>query len=260
MLRRLITACIVCWPLFAQAEDAAIADLFSKVGVTGALVIESVKTGQRFVHNDTRAREPFTPASTFKVLNTLIALEEGVIAGANAEIPWDGTRYEIAAWNGDQTLESAFKVSCVWCYQDLARRVGMSKYPAYLRQAKYGQFREPLDGEQFWLDGSLKISAEQQVGFLKHVVERSLPYRASSYEILKTIMLVEEGPLYRLYAISGWAARTVPGVGWYVGYVEAGGDTWLFALNVDTHSAADLPLRKKVALDALRAKVILPTN
>jgi beta-lactamase class D len=62
----------VCWPLFALAEDAAITDLFSKAGVTGTLVIESVKTGQRFVHNDTRAREPFTPASTFKVLNTLI--------------------------------------------------------------------------------------------------------------------------------------------------------------------------------------------
>jgi beta-lactamase class D len=260
MLRRLITACIVCWPIFAQAEDAAIADLFSKAGVNGTLVIESVKTGQRFVHNDTRAREPFTPASTFKVLNTLIALEERVIAGANSEIPWDGTRYEIAAWNGDQTLESAFKVSCVWCYQELARRVGMSKYPAYLRQAKYGQFREPLDGEQFWLDGSLTISAVQQVAFLKQVVERSLPYRASSYETLKTIMLVEEGPRYRLYAKSGWAARTVPGVGWYVGYVEAGGDTWLFALNVGTRSAADLPLRKQIALDALRAKGVLPTR
>ncbi len=98
------------------------------------------------------------------------------------------------------------------------------------------------------------------MAFLKQVVERSLPYRASSYETLKTIMLVEDGPLYRLYAKSGWAARTVPGVGWYVGYVEVGGDTWLFAMNVDTRSAADLPLRKQIALDALRAKGVLPTR
>jgi beta-lactamase class D len=223
-------------------------------------LIESTKTGKRFVHNDTRMHQAFAVASTFKVFNTLIALEEGVIAGANAVIPWDGIRYEIAAWNKDQTLESAFKVSCVWCYQALARRVGASKYPAYLHQAKYGQLSEPFDGAQFWLDGSLTISAEQQVAFLKQLVKRSLPYRESSYDILKTIMLEEATPGYRLYAKTGWAACTTPGIGWYVGYVETAGDTWLFALNLDSRSTADLPLRKQIAMNALQIKGILTTH
>ncbi|HAB85378.1 MAG TPA: class D beta-lactamase, partial [Pseudomonas sp.] len=105
---------------FAHAEDGAIARLFERAGVEGTLVIESVATGQRFVHNDERAGTAFPAASTFKVLNTLIALEEGAIAGADEIIPWDGTRYEIEDWNRDQTLKSAFRVSCVWCYQRLA--------------------------------------------------------------------------------------------------------------------------------------------
>jgi beta-lactamase class D len=260
MLRLFITVYLLCWPFFVRAEDPAIAQLFSKAGVDGTLLIESTKTGKRFVHNDTRMQQAFTAASTFKVFNTLIALEEGVIAGASAVIPWDGTRYEIADWNKDQTLESAFKVSCVWCYQALARWVGVSKYPAYLLQAKYGQLREPFDGAQFWLDGSLTISAEQQVAFLKQVVERSLPYRASSYDTLQTIMLVEATPGYRLYAKTGWTTRTAPGIGWFVGYVEAAGDTWLFALNLDARSAADLPLRKQIAIGALQTKGILPTQ
>lgn len=224
------------------------------------MLIESAKTGQRFVHNDARSKQAFTAASTFKVLNTLIALEEGVIAGAESTIRWDGTRYEIADWNHDQTLESAFKVSCVWCYQELARRVGAVKYPAYLRQAQYGQLHEPFDGTQFWLDGSLTINAEQQVAFLKQVVERRLPYQASSYDTLKSIMLADTTLRYRLYAKTGWATRSIPSVGWYVGYVEVAGDTWLFALNLDTRNATDLPLRKQIALDALRTKSILPVQ
>jgi beta-lactamase class D len=254
----LISLSLSCCVVSAHAEDAAIAEPFDQAGVVGTVVIESIKTGQRLVHNDARAKQALPVASTFKVLNTLIALEEGVIGGAGDTIPWDGTRYEIADWNHDQTLETAFKVSCVWCYQELARRVGAAKYPAYLRQAQYGHLLEPFDGTQFWLDGSLTISAEQQVAFLRQVVERHLPYRTSSYDTLEAIMLAESTLRYRLYAKTGWAGRSTPGVGWYVGYVETAPDTWLFALNLDTRSITDLPLRKDILMAVLRAKGILP--
>lgn len=245
---------------FAHAEDADIARLFDEAGVDGTLVIESAETGQRYVHNEARAKQPFTAASTFKVLNTLIALEEGAIAGADEIIPWDNTRYEIEAWNRDQTLKSAFQVSCVWSYQWLARRVGAADYPPHIRQAHYGQLREPFNGTEFWLDGSLTISAEQQIELLKRVTARSLPYRTSSYDTLKTVMLTEAAKDYRLYAKTGWAARSTPGTGWYIGYVETDENTWLFALNLDTRTVRDLPLRQQIALNALRAKGILPAD
>lgn len=244
----------------ANAEDAEIARLFDEAGVKGTLLIESAETGQRFVHDEVRAKQPFTAASTFKVLNTLIALEEGAIAGADEIIPWDNTRYEIEDWNRDQTLKSAFQVSCVWCYQWLARRVGAADYPPHIRRAHYGQLREPFNGTEFWLDGSLTISAEQQIDLLKRITERSLPYRASSYDTLKTVMLSEAAKNYRLYAKTGWAARSTPGTGWYIGYVELAENTWLFALNIETHGATDLPLRQQIALSALRAKGILPAD
>lgn len=253
-----IFAILLCLAGLAHAEDTAIAELFETAGVEGTLLIESVKGGERILHHDARARQPFIAASTFKIFNTLIAVEEGAIDSATATLPWDGTQYEITDWNRDQTLETAFKVSCVWCYQELARRVGAAKYPAYLRMAGYGQLREPFDGETFWLDGALTISAEQQVAFLEQVVQRRLPLRASTYDTLETIMIAEVGPTYRLYAKTGWSTRTTPGIGWYVGYVKRADDTWLFALNLDTHDASDLPLRRRITLDALRIKGILP--
>lgn len=260
MPKRLFLACCLCLSFFVRAEDAAIASLFRHAGIDGTLVIESVGTGQRFVHDDHRAAQPYPAASTFKILNTLIGLEEGAIAGSDDIFRWDGTRHDIADWNRDQTLASAFRLSCVWCYQQLARRVGAQKYPAYIRESRYGQLRQPFNETEFWLDGALTISAEQQVAFLRKLVGRNLPFKADSYDTLKKIMLTEETGQTRLYAKTGWAARTRPSVGWFVGYVETPNDTWLFALNIAIRDPADLPTRIRLAKDALKAKGVLTTN
>ncbi|MDQ5944620.1 MAG: beta-lactamase class, partial [Pseudomonadota bacterium] len=188
-----------CCTLPAHSEDATIAGLFANASVSGTLLIESAAGDRRFVHNDARAQKPFTPASTFKIMNTLIAVEHGAIT-AKATIPWDGVEREMADWNRDQTLAGAFRVSCVWCYQLLAQRVGAAAYPARIREAGYGSLREPFDVTQFWLDGSLMVSAAQQVDFLRRLIARSLPYSTSTYDTLRNVMLAEETPAYRLFA------------------------------------------------------------
>ena len=258
MLKRALLACCLVISLLAHAEDQAIDHLFQNAGVDGTIVIESLTKGQRLVHNAPRAQQRYPAASTFKVLNTLIALEEGAIAGDDSTFHWNGTQYSIANWNQDQTLDSAFKVSCVWCYQQIALRVGAFKYSAYIQQLNYGQLKEPFNGTEFWLDGSLTISAEEQIAFLRKVVERKLPFKASSYDALKRIMLTDEAAQYRLYAKTGWATSSTPSVGWYVGYVEVKDEVWLFALNLATRDANDLPLRIQLAKDTLKAIGALP--
>lgn len=243
-------------PLAAQAEDAGLASLFSRAGVEGTLVIAPLQDGDAFVHNDRRARQRFTSASTFKILNALIALDEGVIT-SDATLKWDGVSRDIADWNHDQTLESAFRVSCVWCFQVLARRIGSERYQRYLTDLQYGELRVPFEETTFWLDGSLTISADEQVGFLKQIYRRTLPFSTASYDALARIMLVEATPNYTLRAKTGWATDTRPQVGWYVGYVETARGVWVFALNLDTRERADLPLRQAIVLEALRAKGII---
>ena len=130
----------------------------------------------------------------------------------------------------------------------------------YIQQANYGQLRQPYNETEFWLDGALTISAEQQVAFLRKIVERKLKFKASSYDTLKKIMLSDETERYRLYAKTGLATRNTPSVGWYIGFVETSDDTWLFALNLAARDAKDLPLRIQIAKDALKAKGVLPIN
>ena len=242
-------------PLQALAEDQDIAKLFARQGIEGTMVISSLHSGQVFMHNDLRANHRVSPASTFKILNTLISLEEKVISGKADVFKWDGHVYANADWNHDQTLESAFKVSCVWCYQELARRVGAEKYPAYLSKSGYGELRQPFDGTNFWLDGSLAISAVEQVEFLKKVYLRKLPFSASSYETLGQIMLEEQTPAYTLRTKTGYTGKLHSKIGWYVGYVETAGEVWFFAMNMDVRDENDLPLRKKLTREALKVKL-----
>lgn len=239
------------------AEDREIAALFAGAGVTGTVVIASLDNRNLFIHDDVRALHRFPPASTFKILNTLVALEEGSISGKTAVLAWDGQLHSMAEWNRDQTLESAFRVSCVWCYQELARRVGTAAYRKYIAAARYGELQDPFALTDFWLDGSLLVSATEQLEFLRRLHRRELPFRGRNYDILRQIMLVETTPAYSLWAKSGWANRVAPQVGWYVGYVETGDKVWLFVSNMIIRSEADLPLRRELTVAALRAKGVI---
>lgn len=241
----------------AAADDDGLSGLFARERANGTLVISSLDGATTYVHDSIRANTRFSPASTFKILNSLIVLEEGAISGLDEVLVWDGRRRDVQDWNRDHTLGSAFKSSCVWCYQELARRVGAQKYRERVAGAAYGVLKEPFAGTSFWLDGSLTISAAEQVEFLRKVVRRSLPYRESTYDSLRQIMLVEQTPDYTIRAKTGWAASVTPQVGWYVGYVERQDATWIFALNVDIAGDRELPLRQRLARLSLQEKGII---
>ena len=257
MSKLFITFFVFLFSAQTVAEDQAIAKRFAQRGIDGTIVISALHSGHTFIHNDTRANQRFTTASTFKILNTLIALEEKAISGKDDVFTWDGHIYAIADWNRDQTLASAFKVSCVWCFQELARRTGADKYRSYLRRSAYGQLHEPFQETTFWLDGSLVISAIEQVDFLKKVYQRTPPFSRSSYETLRQIMRVEQAPAFTMFAKTGLAGKSKPQIGWYVGYVETAKDVWFFATNIGIRDEKDLPLRLKPTREALQTKGII---
>ena len=240
-----------------HAEDPDIARLFSEAGIEGTMVIARIDGGETYVHNEARAERRFPAASTFKIFNTLIALDEGALSGLDEVIRWDGGLHDLPDWNQDHTVKSAYAASCVWCYQELARRIGADRYQAHLAGASYGQIQEPFEETTFWLDGSLTISAREQVSFLRQVILRALPYKASSYAGLREVMLSEQGGDYSFRAKTGWTARSTPQVGWYVGYVEKPEATWIFAMNMDMEGKAGLPLRQALTRASLKAKGII---
>ena len=237
-LRCHIVLCVVALVLFplvpsAHGEDLEIANLFKEKNLFGTIVISSRDGRKTYTHNDERARTRFVPASTFKIPNTLIALEEAAVANEKTIIKWDGKDKGLPAWNKDQSIETAFPSSCVWFYQELAKRIGWDKYVSYLGKLKYGNEQVGPELTTFWLEGDLKISATEQIAFLKRLWAESFPCRQSSYELLRKLMVVEQTPSYTIRAKTGWAPKSIPQIGWYIGYVESGEKVWFFATNID---------------------------
>jgi len=242
---------------FIWAEDADIAKLFEDENIKGTMLIESLDGKEHYVYNDERAKTPLLPASTFKIPNTLIALQEGVI-NADSTIAWDGVERTVRAWNQDQNLKSAFKSSCVWCYQLFARNIGFEKYNAYLKKLHYGNEKTAPDVERFWLDGELRITAYEQIAFLKKLYHNDVPFHQEHIDVLKSIMIDEQGNGYVLRAKTGWAIpKDAEHHGWYVGYVECSKGVYFFATNLQVSSSDELPLRKLMTLKALKSRGLL---
>lgn len=236
----------------SAAPPPDLAPLFGDV--QGTFVLLDLQTGERVVHDAERARTGFIPASTFKIPNTLIALETGVASGAEFFLAWDSVAapredWWPDAWARDNTLRTALPASVVWFYQELARRIGAERMHEYLERFGYGN-RDISGGiDQFWLTGGLRISAEEQVDFLRRFLLGELGVSEASTSLVKELLVLEETPTYRLSGKTGWAGLGVgdaPDIGWLVGWLERGEDVYVYALNIDIATPADAAARLRI--------------
>lgn len=204
-------------------------DYFQKFKVKGSCVVYDLKRDKYYFYNRAQFTIPYLPASTFKILNSLIALQTGVAPDENFILKWDGKDRGREEWNKDTDMKTAFKNSTVWYYQELARRVGEKRMKKYVRRSHYGN--KDISGgiDQFWLTGGLRITPKQQINFLERLYKNKLRFKKHNLETLKRIMIQEDTLGYVLRGKTGWAADLKTNIGWYVGYVSKGNDVFFFA-------------------------------
>jgi beta-lactamase class D len=216
-----------------QKQNSEVRDDFKKYydqfNVDGSFVLYDPQADKYIFYNQDQFKQSFSPASTYKICNSLIGLETGVINDENFIIPWDSVTRQIPSWNKDHDLKTAFKNSTVWYYQELARRVGGIKMKYWLDKASYGN-ADTLGGiDKFWLTGGLRISPKQQIDFLKRLHDNQLPFSRRSVDIVKKIMIVKDTLDYILRAKTGWGEQDNKDIGWYVGYLEIKDKVYYFA-------------------------------
>jgi beta-lactamase class D len=205
------------------------------------------------------------PASTFKVPHALIALQTRVVTDTSV-IKWDGTKRDYAAWNRDQTLESAIKMSAVWVFQQFAASIGRDRELEYLRAFRYGSATFEHDVASFWLNGDLQISPIEQVAFLRRMFSYDLRIDRAHIDTVKADLTMPRGKFENAAGVHDfplrWPAATVvrvksgngtvngERVSWLVGALEIGGTQYLFASRarsttraLETTAGADLALR-----------------
>jgi beta-lactamase class D len=171
-------------------------------------------------YNKDRCTERFLPASTFKIFNSLVALETAVAPDDQLVIKWDSVVRRHPEWNKDMTMREAFKVSNFPYYQEIARRIGIARMQHYLDTVKYGNMKIGGSIDSFWVNNSLQISPDEQTGFLKRMYFYELPFSERSQRIVKTMMLREDSAGYKLYYKTGTGQSGDKYIYWIVGFAE----------------------------------------
>ncbi|MDF7818723.1 penicillin-binding transpeptidase domain-containing protein [Runella sp. MFBS21] len=207
---------------------------FKECQLEGSISIYDYQNKKWHLSNAVDAYQETLPASTFKIINLLIALETKVIKDENVVVKWVGhTDTTLYGYRPDiyhdMTVKEAFEVSAGWVFIELAKKIGKERYKAFLKAAQYSNLNLSQKGDDFWNFGSFGISPMEQVKFLMRVYEEKVPFSKRNIEILKRVMVVEQKGNYTIRAKTGWTRYGDKDTGWWVGYVERKNNVYFFA-------------------------------
>jgi beta-lactamase class D len=231
-----------------------LAKRFTEAGTVGTFVGYKTDDYLIIASDADRSGQAFLPASTFKIPNSLIALETGVVGDPDKDIfKWDGVKRSIEAWNQDHTLRSAIAASAVPVYQEIARRIGTERMQKYLDLFEYGNRNIGGGIDQFWLTGGLRIDPIEQIDFVDRLRRGVLPVSRRSQELVRDILPVTKAGEATIRAKSGLLGAELgkPSLGWLVGWAENGDAQTVFALNLDVREPRHIADRMKLAQQCL---------
>jgi beta-lactamase class D len=226
--------------------------IFNEAGVKGTFVLYDVSANRHVTHNLLRAEQRFTPASTFKIPNSLIGLTTGSVKSVDEVLPYGGKPQPFKSWEQDMGLRDAIRVSNVPVYQELARRIGLERMRDSLAAIPYGNGEIGSEVDTFWLKGPLKISAMEQTVFLAKLAEGTLPFPPDAQRSVREIAKLEQKDNRVLYGKSGWLMTAGVDIGWWVGWVTSNGQIFSFALNIDMPDRSYVAKRIELGKACLR--------
>ena len=227
---------------------------FADAGTAGTFVGYKTEDYLIIASDSDRSGQAFLPASTFKIPNSLIALETGVVEYPDTDVfKWDGVKRDIEAWNRDHTMRSAITASAVPVYQEIARRIGAERMQHYVDLLDYGNHDIGGGIDQFWLTGAMRINPIQQIDFVDRLRRGVLPVSKRSQDLVRDILPVTKVGDSLIRAKSGLLGAEIgkPTLGWLVGWAEKGSEQTVFALDLDIREPRHITARMTLAQQCL---------
>ncbi|OHX66126.1 class D beta-lactamase [Flammeovirga pacifica] len=201
--------------------------------VKGAILIYDLSNNKYYSNNFDWASKGKLPASTFKIPNSIIALETKIVNNDSSLLKWDGDDRRLKIWEQDLIMRDAFHYSCVPCYQDIARKIGVKKMNHYLDKLNYGHMEvDSTNLDLFWLVGASEISQFEQIEFLKSLYNSNLPISQKTEKVAKRMMIIESDEHHTLRGKTGWSVVGDIHNAWFVGYLEREDSIYFFATNI----------------------------
>lgn len=222
------------------------------------------------IYNEELATTRRSPCSTFKIISSLLALENGILDAADSVRAWSGEIFWNENWNRDIDFADAFRTSCVWYFREVIDEIGKDRMQAGLEKISYGNCdisdwegrlntnnnNRALTG--FWIESSLQISPREQTEVMERIFGNNADYAAETINRLKQVMLVEEpisgqnGTNLSVYGKTGMGkAQGVTVDAWFTGFAETPAGNLYFCvylgqtdgMNVTSSAAKEIALR-----------------
>ena len=211
--------------------DADWASYFN--GLNGAAAIYVPSENACWIYNQELAQTRRSPCSTFKIVSSLIALENRIISPENSTRQWSGETFWNTDWNQDLDFEQAFRTSCVWYFREVIDEIGEDLIQANLETLQYGNCdisdwaghlntnnnNPALTG--FWIESSLKISPKEQTEVMERIFGNGSIYQEETIAQLRQVMLVSEEGGQSIYGKTGMGKdRGVTVDCWFTGFSD----------------------------------------
>ncbi|MGL4655849.1 MAG: penicillin-binding transpeptidase domain-containing protein [Sarcina sp.] len=229
---------------------------------TGCAVFFTPDTNTYNIYNKDLINEQISPYSTFKIINSLMALSQNVVTSPDSKLGYDGTIHWRESWNKDIPFKDAFKESCVWYYEKLMDSLNKDYVQETLSNLKYGNSNLTAWNEQghntYWISSSLKISPIEQISVLENIFEGKSNFDPSHVEIVKDFMLIEKTDNLAIYGKTGSAKDTN---GWFTGFLEKEDERTYFAIRIkDKTKKLPGSLAKDITLDIINKNFFTITS
>lgn len=204
-----------------------------------------------------------TPAATFDIPHALAGLDGSIVRAGQP-----------LAGSGTHSLDTALMYSSTEYFQFIAQRLGETREREYMNRFNYGN-ADTSSGANFWMGGSLQISPDEQMLFLRRFFSEQLPVNKQAMADVRAGLRQPPGALignYGAIGIGRFPARNdtsvvaksgsavmagVEAVRWQVGQITRGTRSFVFVscvtgpLNLPEGAAATFAANELRAASAL---------
>ena len=189
--------------------DSSIAKLLDSAGIEGSFALLENGSGQFTIANLSSYKDSaYAPLNTFFILPSLMALDKGTIhPNPSTWISTDSVTY----------------------YQQLIDSLGRTAVLKTIDSIHYGKGVVSANLNEFWKDQSLRITADEQLGLIKKLYFKSLPFQKRSQELFNKMISKEENSNYHLSYIEARDSTTQ--LSWVLGFEEENKHIYFFVLN-----------------------------
>ncbi len=229
----------------------------------GSFIVYDFNNDKYFTSNDSICSLRYPAYSTFKIASSLIALDMGIAKDESYMIKYDSLKHTLPLWMKennfyknwyrDHTIKSALKYSVNWFFIELGDQIGNKNMADYMEKLAYGNKRVSDGKEQAWYNGQLKISAKEQVEFVKGILCQDLKdISKQAQRITREVFPSELESNYTLFGKTGTGdVGDNKYIGWYVGFIETKSNTYVFALNIFSNDINKIPgsMRQEMVKD-----------